>query len=82
MRFSHEIGVNKPEPQAYRLALEAMGASPEAVLFVDNRAQNVDAARALGIAAVLHRDNRSTIAAINDHLTRGAVGGADVVRPC
>ncbi len=42
----------KPDPRAYALALEALGASPQRVLFVDDQLRNVEGARRLGIAAV------------------------------
>jgi putative hydrolase of the HAD superfamily len=62
--YSHEIGVNKPDERAFRAALDRMGAKPDSVIFVDNRAENVEAARKLGLVALLHVGNRTTIEAI------------------
>lgn len=45
-------GILKPDPRAYELALEALGADPGRVLFVDDQLRNVEGARQLGIAAV------------------------------
>ena len=42
----------KPDPRAYALALEALGARPQRVLFVDDQLRNVEGARRLGIEAV------------------------------
>lgn len=67
--YSHEIGVNKPDPQAYRIALDAMGADAGAVIFVDNRIVNVEAAQAIGMQGLLHTDNHTTLAMINAWLT-------------
>lgn len=67
--YSHEIGVNKPDPLAYRVALDAMGAEPAAVLFVDNRTVNVEAAQAIGMHGLLHTDNPTTLARITSWLT-------------
>lgn len=67
--YSHEIGVNKPDPLAYRIALDAMGTEPEAVLFVDNRVVNVEAAQAIGMHGLLHADNRNTLGRISSWLT-------------
>lgn len=50
---SSEVGVRKPSPEIYRLALDAMNAVPERTVFVDDHPANVDAARALGMRAVL-----------------------------
>jgi putative hydrolase of the HAD superfamily len=59
--YSHEIGVNKPDPEAWRTALRQMGASPDEVFFVDDVPENIEAARALGIRAHLHVDTDETI---------------------
>ncbi|HEV3363416.1 MAG TPA: HAD-IA family hydrolase [Acidimicrobiia bacterium] len=45
-------GIMKPDPAAYRLALDALGLSAHRVLFVDDQPKNVAGARAVGIAAV------------------------------
>ena len=46
---SHQCGLSKPAPEFYLLALERLGASPDAVLFFDDVPANVAAASALGI---------------------------------
>jgi putative hydrolase of the HAD superfamily len=47
------VGMRKPEPGIYELALERMGSpAPEACLFIDDVEVNCDAARELGINAV------------------------------
>ena len=47
--FSGHLGVVKPDPRIYRTALEVLGAPASRVIFVDDRPENVAAARALGI---------------------------------
>lgn len=47
------IGVHKPEAGAFHYAVEALGVQPGEVLFVDDRPENVAAAGALGLRAVL-----------------------------
>ncbi|MYY87642.1 MULTISPECIES: HAD family phosphatase [unclassified Streptomyces] len=47
--FSCRIGHAKPEPGAYRWCLEALGAEPGRVLFVDDREENIRAAEAVGV---------------------------------
>ncbi|WP_374010375.1 HAD family hydrolase [Leifsonia sp. LS-T14] len=62
--YSHEIGVTKPDAGAFHIALDQMGAQPSGVLFIDDVADNVAAARRLGMRAHLHVDNATTIAAV------------------
>ena len=53
---SGEVGLVKPDPAIYRLALERFGLSPGSCVFVDDRAVNVDGARAVGMRAVRFTD--------------------------
>lgn len=50
---SARAGVAKPDPRIYRLAAAAAGVPVERCLFVDDAVANVDAARALGVTALL-----------------------------
>jgi putative hydrolase of the HAD superfamily len=68
--YSHEIGVNKPDPRAFRAALAAMDTVADEVAFIDNREDNVDAASDLGMYGVLHLDNGSTLAELGSLLGR------------
>lgn len=54
--FSNEIGVRKPAPAAFAALAEALGLPPRAIVFVDDNAANVEAARALGFAGLLCDD--------------------------
>ena len=47
--ISAEVGLRKPDPEIFHLALERLGAQPEEVLFVDDFQHNIAAAAALGI---------------------------------
>jgi epoxide hydrolase-like predicted phosphatase len=49
---SSEVGVRKPDPAIYALALERAGAPAHRVAFLDDAPGNVAAARALGIRAI------------------------------
>ncbi|MBV9659956.1 MAG: HAD family phosphatase [Acidimicrobiales bacterium] len=51
--YSCRLRSVKPEPEAYRKVLTALGAAPGDVTFFDDRPANVDAAAELGIRAVL-----------------------------
>ncbi|MEK6899531.1 MAG: HAD-IA family hydrolase [Nanoarchaeota archaeon] len=49
---SHEIGISKPQPEAFKILLERIRADdPKEVLFIDNMVHNVDAAREQGLQA-------------------------------
>ena len=50
--FSALVGLAKPDPAIYRLALERLGTAPEAAIFVDDYEPNVEAAAELGIRAI------------------------------
>ncbi|HSH18324.1 MAG TPA: HAD-IA family hydrolase [Candidatus Saccharimonadales bacterium] len=45
---SSEVGVIKPEPKIYEIAIERAGVKPEEILFVDDTRQNLTAADKLG----------------------------------
>ena len=66
--YSHEQGVNKPEPEAYLRALERLEASPQDVFFIDDHSEAIAGAAAIGIRGIRHRDNAETIAAIEAFL--------------
>ena len=54
--FSCDIGVAKPDPAAYRVAVEAMGAKLTSTTYFDHRADCVEAAAHAGMRAVLVTD--------------------------
>jgi putative hydrolase of the HAD superfamily len=62
--LSSEIGARKPSRRAYQVACARLGVAPEAAVMVDDLRQNVEAARRLGMAAVLHRDVERTRAEV------------------
>ena len=49
--YSWEMGTKKPEPTYFEIAVERIGAPAAEVLFVDDMATNVEAARAVGLRA-------------------------------
>lgn len=55
---SSEVGVRKPDPRIFHIALEQLGGiAPERTLFVDDFQGNIEAAEALGITCVLMQDD-------------------------
>jgi len=55
---SAEIGMAKPEPAVFQLAAERLGVRAAECVFVDDHEPNVDAARKVGMRAVLFRVDR------------------------
>jgi putative hydrolase of the HAD superfamily len=49
--WSYQHRLAKPEPAIYQLLLEKLGTAAEETLFLDDKAENIAAARALGIRA-------------------------------
>jgi putative hydrolase of the HAD superfamily len=52
MIFSAEVGLAKPDPRIYRLALDRLGVAAGEAFFVDDVPGNVQAAREVGMQAV------------------------------
>jgi len=48
--YSHELGMRKPDRAIYEFVLRDAGIVPEETLFIDDREENILAARELGIA--------------------------------
>ena len=53
---SCHTGYRKPDPCAYRHAVSTLGITPAECVFVDDRAENIEAARGLGIDAIRQID--------------------------
>ena len=66
--ISGEVGVRKPEPEIYALAVERLGLEPERIVFVDDLPGNLKPAAAIGMATVLHRDAATTLEELERHL--------------
>jgi putative hydrolase of the HAD superfamily len=61
------VGMRKPDAEIYDLTLDRLGSpAPETCLFVDDIEANVEAARALGLAAVHYRNNDQAIREIRE----------------
>jgi putative hydrolase of the HAD superfamily len=64
------VGMRKPEPGIYTLTLDRLELPAEACVFVDDLEINVEAARALGMAGIVHRDAAQTIAALEGQFSQ------------
>jgi len=63
--WSFQLKMAKPDPAIYHHALEKLGTRPEETLFIDDKNVNIEAARGLGINAILF----STV----DHLRKDLI---------
>jgi putative hydrolase of the HAD superfamily len=54
---SSHVGMRKPDREIYELTCARMGVTPQEVVFVDDNADNVAAARAYGMEAVHFKEN-------------------------
>ena len=57
---SAEVGLAKPDPAIYELALAKLGVAPGEAIFIDDNAENVHAAARLGIQAI-HCESAETL---------------------
>jgi epoxide hydrolase-like predicted phosphatase len=70
---SAEVGLAKPDPRIYQLALERLGVQPAEAVFVDDFEDNVAGARWVGMQAVHFTSTPQAIAAVRA-LLRGSGG--------
>lgn len=49
MYWSFDIGLLKPDPEAFKYALKDIGLNPNEVLFIDDSLENIESARNLGM---------------------------------
>jgi putative hydrolase of the HAD superfamily len=56
---SYEVGFTKPDAKIYELCLSQLGVLASSALFVDDRAENIEAAERLGIQTMLFRGDAS-----------------------
>ena len=69
---SSEVGMRKPDPRIYELALTNLGVSdPAAAVFLDDWPGNVTAAQAVGMAGIVVGDDPATAIAALDALLTG-----------
>ncbi len=72
--WSFQLGIIKPDPAIYQHTLRELGTAPQETLFLDDRPINVEAARAVGMQALVF----STVDQLRADLTEH---GLDAVLP-
>lgn len=66
--YSHEEGLEKPDPRFYRIVTDRLGVRPDEAVLVDDHETCVQGARDVGMAAVLFGSNEQAIADLEAHL--------------
>ena len=59
--ISGEVGLHKPGPEIFELALSEIGLPASECVFIDDLKENIEGAEAVGIKGVLHRGADSTL---------------------
>jgi epoxide hydrolase-like predicted phosphatase len=54
--LSGDVGVMKPDPPIYLLAIERLGVQPKSVVFIDDFLRNIEGARAVGMHGIHFRN--------------------------
>ena len=62
--YSHEVGLEKPDPRIFRLTEELLRVRPEEIVFVDDNIANVQSATDCGWHTVLHRESADSVRAV------------------
>lgn len=70
MVFDNEEGISKPDERIYLRTLERLALRPEEAVFVDDKAENVEAAWRLGIRGIHFQNARQAIKEIEAALAR------------
>ncbi len=60
--WSHTLKLAKPEEAIYRHSAEGLGTTPGRILFIDDRADNIEAARNFGMQTIQYLDHSGFLA--------------------
>jgi len=69
---SCEVGMRKPDPAIFRLTCERLGVAPEAAVFLDDTRRHVEAARQVGLQAILVADPQDALDELDNILQTAA----------
>jgi epoxide hydrolase-like predicted phosphatase len=62
--YSHEVGLQKPDPRIFSLACERLGLQPDEIIFVDDHKEVFGSAQEMGMHCIEFKDNDQVIAEI------------------
>ena len=64
--FSHRLGIAKPDAAIYQHATEGLDVPATEILFIDDREENIAAAQAAGMQAILYTTHDAFITTMNE----------------
>ena len=70
MIISAEVGMVKPKPGIFHMALDQLGVKPNEAVFVDDFIENVEGARAVGMKAIHFKEPEDAIQQVKQLLKR------------
>lgn len=73
--LSYEVGIIKPDPRLFQMMAERLGCQPQECVMIDDIERNCAGARSVGMQAIQHIDNQTTLQTL-DALLKGANAGA------
>jgi putative hydrolase of the HAD superfamily len=79
---SGDEGIAKPDPRAYLQTLDRLAVAPERAVFVDDAPENVQAARRIGLHAILFENAAALEGALSRWLSIPPAGEGGPVRAC
>jgi epoxide hydrolase-like predicted phosphatase len=68
MVISAEVGLVKPDPRIYQLAVDRLGVAPADAVFIDDFSRNVEGAQAVGLHAIHFRNPQQARRELEDLL--------------
>ncbi|NXJ85479.1 HYES hydrolase, partial [Trogon melanurus] len=74
---SCRLGVQKPDPEIYTYALDALKMKPQEVILLDDIGENLKPAREMGMATILVRDTEAVLKELEDLSGVQACGGEE-----
>ena len=71
--ISSEVGMHKPDPEIYKLALTKSPTTPSRNVFIDDREENLAPAKELGMQAILFQDTNTLEKKLRSSLEEGKI---------
>jgi putative hydrolase of the HAD superfamily len=59
--ISCEVGTRKPEKEMFDITIKKTGLSPNEIVFIDDREENIEAAKKVGMNGIVFRNNKQVM---------------------
>jgi len=59
--LSNKIGIKKPDPRIFKYALKKINLKPRETVFIEDKEENIEAAKKLGMNALLFKNYRQLV---------------------